>query len=216
MGGKRVTLITGQQDTAEAGRETAVLAWTQELAPYGVATFNESFQVQSWNHWMHLHSGMPFQAVAGKSLFTLFPDLLERKMASHFERALQGESSVLSTALQRYLLRFPSPFRDPGFEDHMLQTARISPLYFKGSVCGVLLVIEDVTQRERQAEALGRQYRRDELLSWALAHLLKTEHARKAVRQLFFKIAEQLDFDTFLIYLRNLETGETSLEAVGG
>ena len=150
-----------------------------------------------------------------KNLFALFPDLHERRLFSHFERALQGESSVLSTALHRYLLPLPSPFRDGGVSQ-MLQTARIAPLFSEGKVCGIVLVIEDVTQRESQAVTLGRQHRRDELLSWALAHLLKTEQPRKAVRQLFFKIAEQLDFDTFLIYLRDPETGHLTLDAVGG
>jgi len=178
-------------------------------------TLDESFQVQSWNHWMELHSGKRFEDVAEKNLFTLYPDVQERRLVGHFERALQGESSVLSTALHRYLLPLPSPFREAGVAT-MLQTARISPLFYGGEVCGIVLVIEDVTQRESQAEALGRQHRRDELLSWALAHLLKTEQPRKAVRQLFFKIAEQLDFDTFLIYLRDPENGQISLEAFGG
>ena len=79
-----------------------------------------------------------------------------------------------------------------------------------------MLVIEDVTQRESQADTLARQHRRDELLSWALAHLLKTEQPRKTVRQLFFKIAEHLDFDTFLVYLRDLDTGQLSLDTAGG
>jgi signal transduction histidine kinase len=78
------------------------------------------------------------------------------------------------------------------------------------------VIIEDVTQRERQADALGRQHRRDQLLSWALAHLLKTEHPRKAIRQLFFKIAEQLDYDTFLVYLRDPDSGLVVLDAAGG
>jgi signal transduction histidine kinase len=178
-------------------------------------TLDKSFQVESWNHWMELHSGKRLADVAGKNLFTLFPDLHERKLASHFERALEGESSVLSTSLHRYLLPLPSPFRETS-RPHMLQTARITPLFFEGKVCGVVLVIEDVTQRESQAETLARQHRRDELLSWALAQLLKTDQPRKAVRQLFFKIAEQLDFDTFLIYLRDPETGMSSLTAAGG
>ena len=62
----------------------------QQFAPYGVVTLDESFRVQSWNHWMELHSGMPFADVAGKSLFALFPDLKERKLVSRFERALRG------------------------------------------------------------------------------------------------------------------------------
>jgi signal transduction histidine kinase len=193
----------------------ALLSWIRQHAPYGVVTLDESFQVQTWNHWMELHSGKRFEDVVGKHLFTVYPDVQERRLVAHFERAMQGESSVLSTSLHRYLLPMPSPFRETAV-DMMLQTARIAPLFCGGKVCGVVLVIEDVTQRESQADALGRQHRRDELLSWALAHLLKTEQPRKAVRQLFFKIAEHLDFDTFLIYLRDIETGQISLEAVGG
>ena len=207
--------MSGSTDNPESHREEALLSWIQQFAPYGVVTLDEAFQIKSWNHWMELHSGKQFLDVAGKNLFTLFPDLKERRLASHFERALTGESSVLSTALHHYLLPLPSPFRETGLE-HMLQTARITPLFFDDKVCGVALVIEDVTQRESQAQTLSRQHRRDELLSWALAQLLQTEHPRKAVRQLFFKIAEQLDFDTFLIYLRDVETGTLSLGAFGG
>ena len=196
-------------------RDEALLSWIQQFAPYGVVTLDESFQVQTWNHWMEVHSGRKLEEVAGKSLFDLFPELHERRLVAHFERALQGEASVLSTGLHRYLLPLPSPFRETG-PVQMLQTARIAPLFSAGEVCGVVVVIEDVTQRESQAEALARQHRRDELLSWALAHLLKTEQPRKAIRQLFFKIAEQLDFDTFLIYLRDPETGQLTLDAVGG
>jgi signal transduction histidine kinase len=207
--------MSGSPDNSESQREHALLSWIQQFAPYGVVTLDESFQVQTWNHWMELHSGRRLAEVAGKNLFALFPDLRERKLVFHFERALQGESSVLSTSLHRYLLPLPSPFRETSMP-FMLQTARITPLFFEGKACGVVLVIEDVTQREGQAEALARQHRRDELLSWALAELLKTEQPRKAVRQLFFKIAEQLDFDTFLIYLRDPETGKSTLDAAGG
>lgn len=196
-------------------KDEALLSWIQKFAPYGIATLDELFQVRSWNHWMELHSGLQFKDVVGKNLFTIFPDLEDRRLVSHFERALEGEASVLSTALHRYLLPMPSLFRENGLT-HMLQTARIAPLFSGGKVCGIVAVIEDVTQREIQAKTLARQHRRDELLSWALAQLLKTGQPRKEVRQLFFKIAEQLDFDAFLIYLRNFETGTLSLDAAGG
>jgi PAS domain S-box-containing protein len=207
--------MSGSAGNPGSQREAAVLSWIQQFAPYGVLTLDEAFRVQSWNHWMELYSGMRLEQVLGKTLFSLFPDLQERKLVPHFERALEGASSVLSTALHRYLLPLPSPYRDQGLT-HMLQTARIAPLFAQEKVCGIVVVIEDVTQRESQADALGRQHRRDELLSWALAHLLKTEAPRKAVRQLFFKIAEQLEFDTFLLYLRDHETGHLHLEEVGG
>jgi hypothetical protein len=101
---------------------------------------------------MEAHSRMRFADVAGKSIFTLFPDLKQRKLVSSFDRALTGESSVLSTALHRYLLPLPSTFRE--FSSvHMLQTARIAPLFSNAEICGLVLVLEDVTQREGQADA---------------------------------------------------------------
>jgi signal transduction histidine kinase len=205
-------LAAGKQESKPQG---ALLSWIQQFAPYGVITLDESLRVQTWNHWMELHSSKRLEEVAGKNLLTLFPDIRERHLDSHFERALCGESSVLSTALHRYLLPLPSPFPEPGVV-HMLQTTRIAPLYAAGKVCGVVVVIEDVSQRESQAEALRRQHRRDEILSWALAHLLKVEQPRRTVRQLFFKIAEHMDFDAFSLYLRDVETGQLGLQATGG
>jgi signal transduction histidine kinase len=101
-------------------------------------------------------------------------------------------------------------------DNFMRQTARIAPLHSDGGLCGILVVIEDVTQRESQSEALGRQHRRDETLSWALAHFLKSEEPRKTIRQLFFKIAEHLDFDSFFVYFRELESDKLSLYTSGG
>ncbi len=207
--------MIGQTDIPGSEREAALLEWIQQFAPYGVVTLDESFKIRSWNRWMEQHSGRPVEDVAGKSLVALYPDLIERNLVGHIERALQGESSVLSTTLHHYLLPLPSSFRETD-DAQMLQTARIAPLFSNGKVCGIVLVIEDVTERESQASALERQHRRDELLSWALAHFLKTEQPRKAIRQLFFKIAEQLDFDTFFVYLQDLETGNLGLEAMGG
>src|SRR5947207_2915737 len=113
-------------DNSAARREGALLTWIQQFAPYGVVTLDESFHVRSWNHWMELYSGKRFEDVEGQNLLALFPDLEERRLVSHFERALQGEASVLSTALHHYLLPLPSPFRETGLV-HMLQTARIAP-----------------------------------------------------------------------------------------
>ena len=205
---------SGWETTASKG-EGPLLSWIQQFAPYGIITLDQAFRIKTWNRWMENNSSRHSQEVLGKDLFELFPDLRERRLAPYFERALSGEACVLSTALHHYLLPLPAPFREPGVV-YMLQTARIAPLFDGGKVCGLVIVIEDVTQRESQAETLRRQHRRDRILSWALAHLLKAEEPRKIVRQLFFKIAEHLDFDSFWLYLRDVETGILSLYTLGG
>jgi signal transduction histidine kinase len=204
-----------QNASDKSKREAAFLSWIEQFAFNGVITLDTAFRVESWNHWMEIHSGLRLADVAGKDLFTLFPSLRERNLFSAFERALHGESCVLSTALHHYLLPLASLSRENG-DDQMLQTARLAPLRYEDTVCGILILIEDVTQRETQAEALRKQNRRDRILSWASAHLLKSDEPRKTVRQLFFKVAEHLDFDTFFLYLRDIETGILKLDTTGG
>ncbi len=208
-------MMASPHDNSDSKRELAILSWVQQFAPYGVLTLDASLRVQSWNQWLASHSALTSNEVVGRQLFEIFPDLEVRKLTQHFERALAGESSVLSTALHHYLLPLKSPLNaQPGH--WMQQTARVAPLLSQGEICGVIVVIEDVTQREVQAEILNHRHRRDEVLSWALVHLLKTDEPRKTVRQLFFKIAEHLDFDTFFLYLRDVESGTVTLYTAGG
>jgi len=203
------------QDSQETNRDLALLAWIKEFAPYGVFTLDKALRVQSWNRWLEAHSALGSSEVVGRSLTDIFPESAGQKLNGPVERALRGESSVLSTALHRYLLPLKSPFGDRQ-TPWMRQTARVAPLHFNGEILGVIVVIEDVTQREAQAEILARQHRRDEALSWALAHFLKSNEPRKTVRDLFFKLAEHLDFDSFFLYLREMESGVVRLYTVGG
>jgi signal transduction histidine kinase len=202
------------EDKPDLTNNQALVAWIQQSAPYGVITLDDSFIVRSWNHWMEVHSGLKVEDVSGQELFKLFPSLSERNLGPRFERALGGESSVLSTALHGYLLPFPSPVPQNDFP-HMRQTAHITPLFSDKAVSGIVIVIEDVTQRESQSEVLRWQHRRDEMLSWALGHLLKTEEPRGSIRQLFFKMAEHLELDTFLLYLNDSEDS-LRLHTLGG
>ena len=207
--------MDSETQIAEESAEQPLVSWIDQFAPYGVITLGKQLEVKTWNHWMEIHSGLLLEDVRGKGLFELFPQIQTRKYSSRFERALRGESSVLSTALHEYLLPLPNPVNEPGME-FMRQTSRIAPLTSHGVNCGVIIVIEDVTQREVQARALRQQHRRDEVLSWALAHLLESEEPRKTVKQLFFKIAEVLDFETYILYLYDTERRKYLLHNQGG
>ncbi len=136
-------------------RDSAILQWMQQLAPHGIFTTDNDLRIRTWNHWLETHSGRPAKAVLGKLLFEIFPDLVARKLDDQYRSAIEGQVSVLSTALHGHLLPFPATHRDSGF-DHMQQTARIGPLLLNHSVCGTITTIEDVTQREMQAAELRR------------------------------------------------------------
>ena len=194
--------------------EAAMLQWINDFAPYGVVTTDKDFHVQSWNRWMSTHSGRTFEDVVNRSLFEIFPDIKERGLAPRFDRALTGEVSVLSTALHSYLIPMQPAARDSSFEQ-MQQTARVGPLVFQSEIVGIIVVIDDVTQRESQASLLRRQHERDALLSWALAHLLEAQEPRRSIRDLFCRVAEHSDFDGYLLYLRE-DSSTLRLQAYGG
>jgi PAS domain S-box-containing protein len=194
--------------------EAAMLHWINDFSPYGVITTDRNFVIQSWNRWMTTNSGQSIAEVVNRSLFEIFPDLGERGLAARFDRALTGEVSVLSTSLHSYLVPMQPTARDSGFEQ-MQQTARIGPLVFQSEIVGVIIVIDDVTQRESQSLLLRRQHERDALLSWALAHLLEAQEPRRSIRDLFCRVAEHSDFDGYLLYLHE-GSSALRLQAYGG
>ena len=134
-------------------RNAAILYWMEQLAPHGIFTTDNQLRVRTWNHWLETHSGRSADSVMGQPLIEVFPELVTRKLDDQFRGAIEGQVSVLSTALHGHLLPFPVTVRDSGFQ-HMQQTARIGPLLLNGAVCGTITTIEDVTQREMQAEAM--------------------------------------------------------------
>src|SRR5271168_4828652 len=118
--------MASPENKPETERDLALLSWIQQFAPYGVLTLDTSLRVQSWNRWLELHSSWNAATVIGRSLFEMFPDLENRRLKAPFQRALEGESSVLSTALHRYLLPLDSPLKAGG-SGRMQQTARVAP-----------------------------------------------------------------------------------------
>jgi signal transduction histidine kinase len=195
--------------------QAAMLAWMQEIAPYGIFTTDTQLKIQSWNEWLETHSGLAAPLVVGRSLLEVFPELRTRKLEEHFHRALAGEVIVLSAAFHDYLLPFPVTIRDCSFP-YMQQTARIAPLTSNNQSCGTIVVIEDVTQRVAQSSTLARQHERDQFLSSSLAHLLRTRDPEKMVHDLFPKVAEQLRADCFLNFLLEPDGVHMVLNAAAG
>jgi PAS domain S-box-containing protein len=177
----------------------AVLGWIQEIAPYGVFTTDREMRVRSWNEWLAAHSGITLHEVIGRPLADLFPELVARRLIGHYARALDGEVSVLSTALHRYLV--PIPLHRDGEPAMMLQTVRIAPVRSAGVVIGTITWIEDVTQREVQAAILQRQQELDRVLSAALGALLQSNDPGRDVAEIFPIVATSLGLDAFLSYV---------------
>lgn len=196
-------------------QQGAMLAWVEAVAPFGIFTTDTALKVRSWNQWLVAESGLPAAAVVGRELTDVFPDLRERRLDENFHRALQGEISVLSTALHRYLLPL-NPAVPTREGEPMLQTARIAPLLFEGRIVGTIATVEDVTQRERQAFILRRQQEHDRIFSASLALLLSSETPLRALADLFPTVAIPLKLDVYFNYLVTPDGSELRLQAAGG
>jgi signal transduction histidine kinase len=176
----------------------AALDWMQALVPHGVFTTDRELRITSWNQWLVAHSGIDAVDAVGRPLTDLFPDLEARRLIERYARVLEGEVSVLSVALHKYLLPFPSTVPESGY-GHMLQSARIAPLPPPGD--GTVTIVEDVTQREYQAGILNRQQELDRLLSAALATLLQSTDPASELNGIFASLRAALNLDTFASFL---------------
>lgn len=190
--------VKADPSTADVGthlmQKEAIAAWMQDIAPFAILTTDAQLRITGWNQWMVTHSSLQPEEVIGRPLFEIFPDIERRKLHDYFGRALAGEVSVLSAALHRYLVPMPKTVKESS-EAHMLQTVRIAPLHAGREILGTITIIEDVSQREFQAEVLRRQHSRDKLLSWALAGLLQAHDPAQEIRTLVPKVTDDLGLE---------------------
>lgn len=193
----------------------AVLGWFEDIAPYGIFTTDSSFRIQSWNQWLAVRSGHTAQQLVGKTLTAEFPELITRGIDRRYENALKGEISVLSAALHRYLLPFPTSIPNAP-SPHMLQTARIAPLVVGGEIVGTITIVEDVTERETQASILQRQQQHDHMLSRALSVLLHTSDPMRDIEELFPSFTPALGVDAFFTHLSGPDDNILRLSASAG
>jgi len=132
-----------------------MLRWMKDHGAQGIVTTDDELRICSWNRWLEVHTGKVTEAMIGQNLLDAYPELADRKLDVYYQRALEGQSSVLSQKLHRYLLEMPSTEADD--IEPMYQSVRISPLLENGIVVGTVTVIEDVTERVKRESELQLQ-----------------------------------------------------------
>jgi len=132
-----------------------LLAGTQlcEYLGIGLMVLDRRLRIVLWNRWMTEHTGLQPDDVLGRPLAQVFPELRQRGRLNHFAAALAGEAQVLSARLHKYLVRLPAAYAGEHGE-HMWQTARLLPLREGDDVTGVVVLIEDVTERHHREREL--------------------------------------------------------------
>ena len=132
-----------------------MLRWMKDHGAQGIVTTDDELRICSWNRWLEVHTGKVTEAMIGQNLLDAYPELADRKLDVYYQRALEGQSGVLSQKLHRYLLEMPSTEADD--IEPMYQSVRISPLLENGIVVGTVTVIEDVTERVKRESELQLQ-----------------------------------------------------------
>lgn len=130
---------------------------THGATSVGVITTDAELNVRSWDPWLARARGIPEAGMAGRSLLELAPEIEQRGLLAALRRVLNdGVVQVLAPAFHHYLLHCTTEDGAPYF-DAMQQHVTISPLRNGASVDGVVITIEDVTQRCVRERQLAEQ-----------------------------------------------------------
>jgi len=191
-----------------------LVGWVQESAPCGIVITDTHLRICKWNRWLENASGRKQCDLAGKDLLVEFPELVESGLHEKYQKALQGESFLLSTAFHSSLFAFPASVRDQD-GGRMRQTATIAPLLLGDTVCGTITMVEDVTQRECQAAELRRQYRRQQFISSAAEKLLMARNPREVIGEFSPTMGDYLKLDGFALF-QTQRDGTWTLLTSGG
>jgi HEAT repeat protein len=141
----------------------------------GVFTLDAHLCVQLWDAELERISGLSSDAVRNKPIITLFPDLETRGLIKYFHRVLTDNVvEVLAPAFHHYLIPCPPSTASQRF-DKMQQRVTIAPLREGERTAGVIVSLEDVTERiDREHDLQERLASPDELTrlhaAEALAH----------------------------------------------
>jgi len=113
----------------------------------GITAIDRDYSIQTWNNFMHNHSGFSFDQVYGKNIFEIFPEVPQDWFTRKVESVFLLQNQAFSTWKQRpYLFKFKDYRPISGTSEFMYQNVTFIPLVSPDtSVNHVGLNIFDVT-----------------------------------------------------------------------
>src|SRR6185369_1875027 len=119
----------------------------------GVFTTDSHLVIQVWDATLAQFTGITEETASGQRVNALLTDLEERGLLKRFQRSLNdGVVEVLAPAFHHYLIPCPPVIPAKHF-DKMQQLVTIAPLRDDDSIAGLIVTIEDVTERlDRERE----------------------------------------------------------------
>jgi HEAT repeat protein len=123
------------------------------MTQIGVFTTDVHLVIQVWDAALARLTGISEAAASGQPLTAVVPELEKRGLLQRFQRSLdEGVVAVLAPAFHHYLIPCAPAIPAKHF-DKMQQRVTIAPLRDDASMAGLIVTVEDVTERlERERE----------------------------------------------------------------
>src|SRR5689334_923818 len=133
------------------------------MTQIGVFTTDTRLVIRVWDTTLARLTGISEESATGQDLTTLVPDLEERGLLKRFQRSLkEGVVEMLAPAFHHYLIPC-APVNPSNHFEKMQQRVTIAPLRDGDAIAGLIVTIEDVTQRlEHERELAARLAEGDE------------------------------------------------------
>ena len=144
----------------------------------GVFTTDTQLVIQVWDGTLARLTGITEESASGQALTSLLPDLEKRGLLKRFERSLKdGVVEVLATAFHHYLIPCAPVTLSKHF-DKMQQRVTIAPLRDDDTIAGLIVTVEDVTERlEHERELAARLAAGDEVTRLNAAEALSDDES---------------------------------------
>ena len=141
----------------------------------GIFTTDARLVVRTWDEWVASASGITAADAVGRHVADVIPDLASRGLLARLEHVLaEGTVEVLAPALHQYLIPCPPRRPSPVFE-RMAQRVTLGALREGERIAGVMVTVEDVTERLEQERALAAHLKSGQLADQGMLAALKDE-----------------------------------------
>ena len=133
------------------------------MTQIGVFTTDAHLVIRVWDATLARLTGISEESATGHDLTALLPDLEQRGLLKRFQRSLkEGVVEVLAPAFHHYLIPCV-PVNPAKHFEKMQQRVTIAPLCDGDTIAGLIVTIEDVTERlEHERELAARLAEGDE------------------------------------------------------
>ncbi|MGC2237185.1 MAG: HEAT repeat domain-containing protein [Pyrinomonadaceae bacterium] len=142
----------------------------------GIFTTDTKFVVQVWDAALEQMTGISAESARGKSFVETISNLEERGLLPRFQRVLEeGTVEILAPAFHRFLICCPPLSASKRFAE-MRQRVTIAPLKENETIRGLIVTVEDVTERiEREIELAEQLNDADEAVRLQAAKAISRE-----------------------------------------